>query len=218
MMPSLGPSESWPWVGVAALGAYHGVNPAMGWLFAVALGLQERSARAVSQSLIPIALGHEASVALTLVVVNWLGLMSGQEPLRLIGAGTLVAFGLFRVLRPRWHPKWVGFRLTLPELAWWSFLMSSAHGAGLMLLPITFSLTHAEPPHAEAWPAQAGASLAAAGGMATLHTVAMLVTMAIVAGLVYGKLGVGVLRRAWINLDWLWAASLLAAGLITLFT
>lgn len=218
MMPALGPSESWPWVGVAALGAYHGVNPAMGWLFAVALGLQERSFRAVFQSLIPIALGHEASVAFTLLVISGLGLFAGPEPVRLVGAVALVLFGLFRVLRPRWHPKWVGFRLTLPELAWWSFLMSTAHGAGLMLLPITPGLALPVSHHADAWPAQAGSILAAAGGMAMVHTLAMLVTMAIVAGLVYGKLGVGVLRRAWINLDWLWAASLLVAGVITLFT
>jgi hypothetical protein len=204
-------------VGVAALGVYHGVNPAMGWLFAVALGLQERSARAVLQALVPIAVGHEGSIALAVLVVNGLQLVSGPETLRIVGAGMLVLFGLWRVLRPRWHPKWVGFRLTLPELALWSFLMSTAHGAGLMLLPIFLGLSGAGHHHAEAVPS-VGASLAAAGAITVVHTLAMLGAMAAVALLVYAKLGVGILRRAWLNLDGVWAASLLGAGLITLFT
>lgn len=218
MPPPVIPGEVWPWAGIAALGLYHGVNPAMGWLFAVALGLQEGGYRAVLQALVPIAVGHEASVALILVAVNALQLASGPEPLRIVGAGALLCFGLFRLVRPRWHPKWVGFRLTLPELALWSFLMSTAHGAGLMLLPISLGLAGGEAHHAEPWPMQAGASLAAAGGMASVHTLAMLATMGAVAVVVYGKVGVGILRRAWLNVDALWAASLIVAGAITLFT
>jgi hypothetical protein len=215
-----------PWLVLALLGVYHGVNPAMGWLFAVALGLQERSRRAVLRSLVPIALGHEAAIGIVVLLVSGAALVAAPQVLRIGGAVVLVGFGLFKLLRPRAHPRWVGMRVTLPELALWSFLMSSAHGAGLMLWPVLLRL----PP-----PAGAGADLGpyghdilasglavaslAQGVLAVLvHTLAMLLAMGAVALLVYDHLGLSFLRRAWLNLDKVWAFVVILAGVGTLFT
>src|SRR5919202_4891307 len=96
----------WPWALMALLGAYHGLNPAMGWLFAVALGLQERNRRAVLRALAPIALGHEASVALVVLLVGGLELLAAPGVARAAGAGALVLSGLYKFLRPRSHPRW----------------------------------------------------------------------------------------------------------------
>jgi hypothetical protein len=209
--------DLWPWLALAGLGAYHGLNPAMGWLFAVALGLQERSRRAVLRALAPIALGHEASIALVVLLVGGLELVAAPGVLRVAGAVALVLFGLYKFLRPRSHPRWVGMRVTPRELVLWSFLMSSAHGAGLMLFPVLLGLPAHN--HADALPAVALGGVAAQDVAAVLlHTLAMLLAMGAVALLVYEKLGLGVLRRAWVNLDLVWAAAVVVAGAATLFT
>ena len=128
--------DLWPFILLGLLGAYHGLNPAMGWLFAVALGMQERSRRAVLRSLVPIAIGHELSIVLVAVVVVGLGLLGDTQALHL-GAGiALIAFGVFRFVRPHAHFRWTRLRVNRRELGWWSFLMSTAHGAGLMVAPV----------------------------------------------------------------------------------
>lgn len=215
-------SDLWPWLAVGALGLYHGANPAMGWLFAVALGLQEGRRAAVLQALLPIALGHEASVALVVVLAAGVE-VAAPGALRLLGAAALVLFGAYKLWRPRSHPRWVGMRVRPAELALWSFLMSTAHGAGLILVPAILALSPPAPALAAhdhgAIPLASGAASLAQGVVAgSLHTLAMLLAMGVVAVLVYEKLGVAVLRRAWLNLDGVWATSLLAAGVLTLFT
>ena len=206
----------WPWLSLALLGVYHGVNPAMGWLFAVALGLQEGRRSAVLRALPPIALGHEASIGLAVALVAGLQLVADPTGLRVAAAGALVLLGLYKFTRPRSHPRWVGMRVTSRDLVVWSFLMSSAHGAGLMLLPILLGLPTNE--HAHELPALAGATLLSDAMAVLAHTAAMLAAMGAIALLVYEKLGLGVLRRTWVNLDGLWAAAVTAAGLATLFT
>jgi hypothetical protein len=226
-----------PWLSLGLLGAYHGVNPAMGWLFAVALGLQERRRAAVLQALLPIALGHELAVALVVVLAGTAQLAVAPQVLRPLGACLLIGFGLYKFLRPRSHPRWVGLRVSPAELALWSFLTSTAHGAGLMLFPLLLSLP-APAPGAPGEHASAGSAGAAGGpvlawdgldhaggapliqGIAAsvVHTLAMLLAMGIVALLVYERLGVAVLRRAWVNLDAIWAGALVVAGVFTLFT
>src|SRR5438093_430820 len=125
----------WPWFMFAALGAYHGINPGMGWLFAVALGLQEKSRRAVLAALPPIALGHALSVG-TVVALLWAAQAAvPAAALRVAAAVLLFGFGLYRLVRSR-HPGWVGMRVGFRDLTLWSFVMASAHGAGLMLLPV----------------------------------------------------------------------------------
>ena len=133
-------TAAWPWIAVAALGAYHGLDPSMGWLFAVALGLQERSRAKVFAALGPIALGHLVSIAAVVALIGWARFAGASPLLRPAGAAILILFGIFRYLRPRAHPRWVAMRVKWYELALWSFLMASAHGAGLMLFPILMDM------------------------------------------------------------------------------
>ena len=212
----------WPWAALALLGAYHGLNPGMGWLFAVGLGLQEQSRRAVTGALVPIAVGHELSVALVVVALGGALAAGPAAAVRSLGAVVLMGFGLWKLVRPR-HPRWVGFRVNRRQLVLWSFLMSSAHGAGLMLLPVLLGLASSPTggpgdEHTLLDLDSGGASLWAGAMAVVVHTVAMLVVMGVVAVVVYEKLGLGVLRRGWVNLDLLWAGALVLAGLFTLFT
>ena len=209
------------WLTLAGLGAYHGCNPAMGWLFAVSQGMQHRERRAVLRALVPIAIGHELSIVLVAALV--LGAATVVEPraLHVGAAAVLIAFGLFRFARPRAHPRWTTMRVNSRELAWWSFLMSTAHGAGLMVAPVLIGLQGAEAAsahrHSEVAMA-AGVPLLAGGLGIALHVGAMLLVMGIVAVVVYEKLGLRILGRAWLNTDGLWAATFVLAGAITLVT
>lgn len=205
-----------PWLTLALLGAYHGVNPGMGWLFAVALGLQEKSSGAVRRALVPIALGHAASIGLTVALLG-VGLASvPAAALRWLTAAALVAFGVLKLVRPR-HPRWVGMRVGFRDLTWWSFLMATAHGAGLMLLPVfLLGADNPAPCHGGCHDA-AGLSLASPLGYLAavlVHTAAMMAAAAAVALVVYHKLGVAILRTAWFNLDRAWAVALIVAGVI----
>jgi hypothetical protein len=212
-------SDGGAWLTLALLGAFHGINPAMGWLFAVALGLQEGRRGAVLRALPPIALGHLASVAIVVATVAAARTVVPPGALRIGGALVLVAFGLYRYARRFAHPRWVGMRVGARQLVAWSWLMSTAHGAGLMLIPV---LLRWQPvggvrdgsPHAPGAGAQSGATSALAA--LTVHTLAMLAVMATVAVIVFEVLGLELLRRAWINLDLVWSVALVAAGVATL--
>ena len=215
-----GAGGAWPWVAVAMLGAYHGVDPSMGWLFAVALGLQDKSRARVLWALLPIAIGHLISIAVIVALVGGLRMASfNADYVRYGGAAALIAFGMFRLIWPRAHPRWVAMRVNSAELALWSFLMASAHGAGLMLFPILMSVMpagHATAHHHHAMPPMAPTLLT--GAIVTIvHTSAMLLVMGTIAIVVYEKVGLAILRSAWINLDLIWAVALIAAGLLSLF-
>ena len=211
-------STTTAWLTLAGLGAYHGVNPAMGWLFAVSRGLQERSRRAVWRSLLPIAIGHELSIALVALLVVVLAVAVDPVDLRIAAAVVLVAFGIFRFAKPRAHPRWTTMRVSERELTLWSFLMSSAHGAGLMVAPVLIGLQgHVAAGHHPADLAMIGnLSLPASALGITMHVGAMLAVMGVVAIVVYEKVGLGILRRAWINTDHLWAGAFVLAAFITL--
>jgi hypothetical protein len=211
-------SELWRWGTLGLLGVYHGINPGMGWLFAVALGLQEKSGKAVVRALPPIALGHAASVGATVAL---LGIGQAGVPLtylKWLTAAFLVGFGLFKLVKPR-HPRWVGMRVGFRDLTLWSFLMATAHGAGLMLLPV-FLLGEGEAPcHGPACHQAAGLVLRSWGGYLAavlLHTGTMLLAAGGIALLVYYKFGVAILRQAWVNLDRIWAVALVLAGVVAL--
>jgi hypothetical protein len=217
--------DAWAFVLLGLLGAYHGLNPAMGWLFAVGLGLQERSRRAVLRSLLPIALGHECSIVLVAILVLGLGVLTDTTVLHLAAGIALVAFGIFRFLKPHAHFRWTKMRVNRRELSWWSFLMSTAHGAGLMVAPVLIGLQGASTAsaHARAGDRQevgmlAHVPLVPSGIGIALHVLAMVLVMGAIAMLVYEKLGLEVLRRAWINTDRLWAATFVAAAAVTLVT
>ena len=216
----------WPWLTLALLGAYHGLNPGMGWLFAVALGLQERGRAAVMGAFAPIALGHALSIAGVVAVVSLAQSVVTPDFLRLAGAVILVLFGLRKLVRAA-HPRWVGMRVNFRDLTTWSFLMATAHGAGLMLLPILLQLSpgvatsadhagHAGHIMAAGGTAAATAALPiAALGAVGLHTAAMFLVMALIAIVVYEKVGLAILRRAWLNLDRIWALALIGVGILT---
>jgi len=200
---------TWPWITLLALGAWHGLSPGMGWLFAVSRGLQERRGGAVVGALPPIALGHALAIALALVVVAIGRASVPLGVLRWATAAILVGFGLSRLVRHR-HPRWVGMRVGFRDLTVWSFLMATAHGAGLMLAPL-FVVDAARPScHVDAGLTLSGPADYVVATVA--HTAAMLATAGVIALVVYHKLGLALLRRAWFNLDWLWALALIAAG------
>ena len=210
-------SDAWPWAAVAALGAYHGIDPSMGWLFAVALGLQERSRAKVLSSLGPIAIGHLASIAAVVAIIGGLRLFVAIDFLRPLGAAVLIGFGIFRFIWPRAHPRWVAMRVNPAELALWSFIMASAHGAGLMLFPILLGMS----PHSAHSAHQMAAARAAhtmwqAVGVVIDHTSAMVLVMGAIAIVVYDYVGLAILRSAWINLDTIWAGALVAAGVLSI--
>src|SRR5688572_396049 len=212
--------DLWALLVIAALGAYHGLNPAMGWLFAVALGMQDRDRRAVLRALPPIAIGHELSLVLVVAAVVGLGLLTDPSALRMGAGVALIAFGIFRFVKPRAHFRWTTMRVNRRELAWWSFLMSTAHGAGLMVAPVLIGSGAASAAaHDHALEAASGGTELLTGALGlTLHVGAMVLVMGVVALLVYEKLGVAVLRSAWINLDGIWAGAFVLAGVLTLFT
>lgn len=209
---------------VAALGAFHGANPGMGWLFAVALGLQERSRRAVLAALAPIAAGHAVAVAVALLAVEAVRPLLPPAALALATGLLLIGVGAWKLVRRR-HPRWVGMRVRRWELGLWSFVMASAHGAGLMLLPAVGRIVAVPAAH-PATGVAAAVELHPRGlhpgevvpVVLAVHTVAMLVVMGGLALLVYDRLGLAVLRTARLNLDLTWALALVAAGAFALFS
>jgi hypothetical protein len=217
-------SEAWPWLALLGLGAFHGINPGMGWLFAVALGLQEQRRSAVWNALPPIAVGHALSVGLVVALVAVIHASIPYQALRWIAVTVLIGFGVYRLVRAR-HPRWVGMRVGFRDLTLWSFLMASAHGAGLMIVPVFLGTMHRENVH----DAHAALSAHSAHGAdldllnhpwliavaVTVHTLGHLLVAGLVAMIVYEKLGVHILRRAWFNFDLAWAVALVVSGFVT---
>ena len=201
------------WVMLVALGAFHGINPGMGWLFAVALGMQERRRGAVIRALLPLGAGHALAVAAAVAAALAIGTVVPIGWMRWTVAVVLVSLGAMRFGRHR-HPRWAGMRVGMGGLTLWSFLMATAHGAGLMVVPVFVGMTMAggEHVHHRMPGSDAGAALLATG----LHAAGYLIVTAFVALLVFEKLGVGLLRRAWFNLDLIWALALVVTGALTL--
>jgi hypothetical protein len=189
------------------LGAFHGLNPSMGWLFAVAIGLQERSASALLRALVPIVIGHLVSMTVVAVAASVGASVTTSQVIAVAGGVALVGLGMFLLLRKR-HFRWVGMRLTPWQLAAWSFLMASVHGAGLMVVPIV-ALSPSTVEHAgHAVTGSVGDGVAAA----LVHTVGMTAVAAVLALWVYHVVGVRILRTAWVNMDRLWAFVMVGAG------
>lgn len=213
-------NELWPWLAVFGLGMFHGINPAMGWLFAVALGLQEQRRAAVYRALPPMVVGHALSVGIIIAAVLVARVSLPHLALKIAAAAILFAFGLYRLVRSR-HPNWVGMRVGFGDLTLWSFVMASAHGAGLMLVPFFLPAPgrqhHHDSHEMHAW---AFANFSAPSLLITavvVHTLGYLLTTALVAILVYEKLGLAMLRRAWFNIDLIWMLALMITGVFILF-
>lgn len=211
------PESLGPWLTMAAFGAYHGLNPGMGWLFALSLGLQRQSERAIWLSLLPIAAGHAASLALVAVLVLAGAQFISTEILKVATAVALIGFGIYKTLNYYRHPRWVGMQVGLADLAWWSFLMAMAHGAGLMIAPSLVSMAAPHGAHHHGHVTSAASSLNVSLGV-LFHTLSMLVVMAVVAWFVYKYVGLAVLQRRWVNFDLIWAVALLVVGSVALLS
>ena len=200
-------TEIWPWLALAGLGAFHGLNPSMGWLFAVALGMHRNDERIVWMSVGPIALGHALSVALVAAAFLWVGLLIDARALRIACGVVLIAWALYHWRYGHRHRVRFGMQIGLIGLGVWSFLIATAHGAGLMLWPALMPLCIG----ASAEPGPGGPVATALLGVG-LHTAAMLFVTAAMAIAVYRWIGLALLRRAWINVDLVWTWALIAAG------
>jgi len=203
--------QVWAWAALFFLGAYNGINPGMGWLFSVALGMQRNSARVVWQSLLPIAAGHALSIGIIVAVALALGAALPQNYVKIFVVSILFGLGLYKLLR-NGHPHWGGMEVGFRDLTVWSFLMATAHGAGLMLLPILLGMSATERGHNHA-----GMSIMAGGLLVgflavAVHTFGYLVITGTIAFVVYEKLGLNLLRRAWVNLDLVWAVALIVTA------
>jgi hypothetical protein len=199
------------------LGAYHGLNPGMGWLFAVALGMQERKGSAVAKALIPIALGHALAIGSVVLAAVFLGMSLPRTAIRYPVAAILIGLGIFSMTR-HYHPRWVRMQVGFRDLTFWSFLMASAHGAGLMVLPVLLGSSTVEAADLMAGHhhPSAGTSPLAALLATGIHTAAYLAITGLIAWVVYSKFGLAVLRKAWLNLNLVWAAALVVTGVVTL--
>ena len=199
------------------LGAYHGINPGMGWLFAVALGMQEQKGSAVAKALVPIALGHALSIGIVVLAATFLGMALPTEAIRYPVAALLFGLGIFSLVRHH-HPRWVRMQVGFRDLMLWSFLMASAHGAGLMLLPVLLgSRTVEAADHLAGHHHTSAAASPIAAMLATaVHTIGYFAVTGLIAWVVYSKLGLAVLRKAWLNLNLVWAAALVVTSVVTL--
>jgi len=199
------------------LGAYHGINPGMGWLFAVALGLQERKGSAVARALVPIALGHALAIGSVVMAAAFLGMTLPLEAIRYFVAAFLFGLGIFSLIG-HYHPRWVRIQVGFRDLTIWSFLMASAHGAGLMVLPVLLGTSTVEAAdHLAGHHHTSAAASPLAGLLATaVHTLAYLAVAGFIAWAVYSKLGLAVLRKAWLNVNLVWGAALVVTGVVTL--
>jgi hypothetical protein len=199
------------------LGAYHGINPGMGWLFAVALGMQEQKGGAVAKALIPIALGHALAIGIVVLAAAFLGMALPREAIRYPVAAVLFCLGIYSLVRHH-HLRWVRMQVGFQDLTVWSFLIASAHGAGLMVLPVLLGSSTVQA--ADQWAGHhhtVAASSPLAALLATaVHTTAYLAVTGLIAWGVYSKLGLAILRKAWLNLNVVWAAALVITSLVTL--
>ena len=209
---------TWTWLALAALGAGHGLNPGMGWLFAVALGMQEGRGGTVWRALPPLALGHALAVGVAVAAAVALGGLLPAEVLEWGVGGLLLGLGMLRLLRHR-HPRYGGMRVGFRELTIWSFLMATAHGAGVMVLPLLVGdhgVGAGQGPHAMQ---MARASLLPESGAllaTTMHSAGYLLVTGLIAVVVYHRLGLGMLRTLWLNLDLVWGGALVLTGVLTI--
>jgi hypothetical protein len=199
------------------LGAYHGINPGMGWLFAVALGMQEQKGSAVVRSLLPIALGHALAIGCVVLAAAFLGMALPLAAIRYPVGLLLLGLGIYCLIRHH-HPRWVRRQVGFRDLTLWSFLMASAHGAGLMVVPVLLATSTVEAANTIAGHNHMSAAVSPlAALLATgVHTLGYLAITGLIAWVVYRKFGLALLRTAWFNLDFIWAAALVVTGSVTL--
>ncbi len=212
MHAGIGSSALWL---MLLLGAYHGINPGMGWLFAVALGMQEQKGSAVARSLVPIALGHALAIGSVVLAAVFLGMALPQQAIRYSVAAILLGLGIFSLVGHH-HPRWVRMRVGFRDLTFWSFLMASAHGAGLMVVPVLLGSRTVEAAEPMSCHHLAGVGPLTALLATAVHTTAYLAVTGLIAWIVYSKFGIAILRKAWLNFNLVWAVALVVSALVTL--
>jgi hypothetical protein len=211
------------WLAVIALGAYHGLNPGMGWPLAVANGMWAKRDRAVFATLVPLAGGHLLAMAAALLPFSLLlSYLDWSQSIRFVAGGLVAAFGAYK-LADRRHPRALA-RLGPRHLTLWSFLTATAHGAGLMLAPVTLGLCASASSSAPSSPIGRGheamselmrSGIATSVSVSAVHTIAMALAAGAMAWIVYRWAGLTLLRRAWLNLEGVWAASLVVTGVVS---
>lgn len=212
-------SVSWRpelWLLVIAFGAYHGLNPGMGWPLAVANGMWVKNGRAVFTTLLPLAGGHFLAMSAVLLPFSaFLTYLDWSQAIRAAAGVLVAAFGAYKLVNGR-HPRSLA-RLGPNHVTLWSFLTATAHGAGLMLAPLYLGLcigaTSTDRGH-QAMSALMGGGIATALAVAAVHTAAMAAAGGAMAWIVYRWAGLQILRRAWLNLENVWAASLIVTGIV----
>lgn len=199
------------WEALILLGAFHGINPAMGWLFAVALGMQEGRRQAVWRALLPLGLGHALAIAVAIVLAAMLGFILPRDVLRWAVAIVLVTVGVLFFFRHP-HPRWAAMRVSMADLTLWSFLVGTVHGAGLMVVPVFLRMSEQNSPHIHFASNSARVAVLAT----SIHAISYLIVTGAIAAVVFEKFGVNFLRKAWINVDLVWAAALVLTGIANL--
>jgi len=199
------------------LGAYHGINPGMGWLFAVALGMQEQKGSAVVRALVPIAIGHAVAIGSVVLIAAVLGMTLPLAGIRYAVAAILIGLGIYSLVRHQ-HPRWVRMQVGFRDLTVWSFLMASAHGAGLMVVPVLLgsSTVEAHGRFAGHDHMSAAASPWVTVVATAVHTISYLAVTGLLAWVVYRNFGLALLRKTWVNFDLIWAVALVVTGVVTL--
>jgi len=211
------------WLAVVVLGIYHGLNPTMGWPLAVANGLAAKRSAAVFATAWPLGAGHFLAMVIVLVpfaLLAWY--VEWSRTIRVAAGAVVLLFGLYRLIDRR-HPRFLA-RVRPTQLAWWSLLIATAHGAGLMLVPVAMGLCTSSVTTASSSlsaPAHAALAQLMRSGVTTALIVAIVHTLAMIgAGLamawgVYRYLGLRFLTRSWLDLERMWGASLVVTGAVS---
>lgn len=211
------------WWAVIFSGVYHGINPGMGWPLAVSAALMERKKSAMAKALGMLAVGHFLAMIVILLPFSMMFFLVNNESEIRIGAGVLViAMGIYLLINRR-HPKILS-RVHPAKLGLWSFLAATAHGAGLMLVPIYLGICGflepgdiADNGHAAAQSLMTG-NVGMAFLVAAAHTFAMTAVGAAIAVFVYFWFGLKFISKSWFNLDLVWAFSLIVVGAFGIYS
>ena len=206
------------WWAVIFSGIYHGVNPGMGWPLAVSAALFERKKSAMIKASAMLATGHFLAMIIILLPFSMMYFLVNNEREIRLGAGVLViAMGIYLLINRR-HPKILA-RIHPAKLGLWSFLAATAHGAGLMLVPIYLGIcgllvlgeSVSGTGHAAAQVLMSS-NIVTAFLVAATHTFAMTFAGAAIALFVYNWFGLKFISKSWFNLDLIWAFSLIIVG------
>lgn len=217
-------TNAWAATGaLLSLGALHGLNPGMGWLFAVALGVQRGDRRTVWRALGPLALGHALAIAAAVAIALEFEVVLPSIGVRWVAATLLLGLGVWQLRGHRhaglgrWRPGGLG--ASGRELVAWSFVVASAHGAGLMAAPFALRAVRSGVMGHSGHASHSSAALASVASVdwptlwaTTVHTVGYLLVTGLLAVVVYERAALHLVRRAWINFDLVWGAALVLTG------